>query len=104
MGCDCHIENWWKWIKKLYKVKQPLGRSEDALQVQLIATFVTDLLLRAFHSSSGFAKSLYQFVIDCQEFCLAPIASLNAAKVLRQALEKIAQLLGVELHATQPVT
>jgi len=98
------IENWWKWIKKLYKVKQPLGRSEDALQVQLIATFVADLLLRAFHRSSGFAKSLYQFVIDCQEFCLAPIASLNAAKALRQALEKVAQLLEVELQSTQPVT
>lgn len=98
------IENWWKWIKKLYKVKQPLGRSEDALQTQLIATFVTDLLLRAFHSSSSFAKSLYQFVIDCQEFCLAPIVSLNAAKALRRALEKVAQLLEVDIQATQPVT
>ena len=98
------IENWWKWIKKLYKVKQPLGRSEDALQVQLIATFVTDLLLRAFHSSSGFAKGLYRFVVDCQEFCLAPIVGLDAAKALRQALEKVAQRLEVELQATQPVT
>ena len=98
------IENWWKWIKRLYKVKQPLGRSAEALQVQLIATFVTDLLLRAFHHSSGLTKSLYQFVVECQEFCLVPIALLDATKALRQALEKIAQLLEVRLQATQPVT
>lgn len=98
------IENWWKWVKKLYKVKRPLGRSEDALQVQLIATFVTDLLLRAFHSSGGFTKGLYQFVVDCQEFCLTPLVCLDAAKALRQALEKVAQLLEVKLQTTQPVT
>ena len=97
------IENWWKWIKKLYKVKQPLGRSEDALQTQLIATFVTDLLLRAFHSSSGFGKSLYQFVVDCQEFCLVPIAGLNATTTLRQALERVVQLLEVQLQTIRHV-
>jgi hypothetical protein len=98
------IENWWKWVKKLYKVKQPLGRSEEALQVQLIATFVTDLVLRAFHSSSGFAKGLYQFVVECQEFCLTPIGCLDVTKALRQALEKVARLLEVTLQTTQPVT
>jgi hypothetical protein len=54
MGCDCHIENWWRWLKRLYKVKEPLGRSSNALPLQIVAAFVTDLLLRAFKHSGGF--------------------------------------------------
>lgn len=57
------IENWWKWIKYVFKVKEPLGRSENALPVQIVGAFVTDLILRAFKHSSGFTKSHYEFVV-----------------------------------------
>ena len=46
------IENWWKWIKQMFKIKRPLGESENALPVQIVSAFVTDLLLRAFKHSS----------------------------------------------------
>jgi IS4 transposase len=42
------IENWWKWVKQMFKIKHPLGESENALPVQIVSAFVTDLLLRAF--------------------------------------------------------
>ena len=42
------IENWWKWVKQMFKIKRPLGESENALPVQVVSAFVTDLLLRAF--------------------------------------------------------
>jgi Transposase DDE domain len=41
------IESWWRWIKQMYKIKRPLGESEQALAVQIVSAFVTDLLLRA---------------------------------------------------------
>ena len=60
-------QKWWKWIKQMFKIKRPLGNSENALPVQIVSAFVTDLLLRAFKHSSGFTSSLYEFVSTCQE-------------------------------------
>jgi IS4 transposase len=42
------IENGWKWVKQMFKIKRPLGNSENALPVQIVSAFVTELLLRAF--------------------------------------------------------
>jgi hypothetical protein len=33
------IENWWRWLKRLYKVKEPLGRRGNALLLQIVAVF-----------------------------------------------------------------
>ena len=87
------IENWWKWIKLLFKIKEPLGRSEHALPVQIVGAFVTDLLLRAFQQSSGFTRSLYEFVTRCQEVSLVPLTNLPASSALRTALEAILKLI-----------
>ena len=87
------IENWWKWIKLLFKIKEPLGRSEHALPVQIVGAFVTDLLLRAFQQSSGFTSSLYEFVTRCQEVSLVPLTNLPASSALRTALEAILKLI-----------
>jgi len=86
------IENWWKWIKQMFKIKRPLGESENALPVQIVSAFVTDLLLRAFKHSSGFTSSLYEFVSNCQELSLVPLKELTN-NALRQALEAILKLL-----------
>jgi hypothetical protein len=85
------IENWWKWVKQMFKIKRPLGESEKALPVQIVSAFVTDLLLRAFKHSSGFTSSLYEFVSNCQEFSLVPLTEL-ANNALRRALETIFKL------------
>jgi hypothetical protein len=84
-------QNWWKWVKQMFKVKRPLGNSENALPVQIVSAFVTDLLLRAFKHSSGFTSSLYEFVSNCQEFSLVPLKELTNG-ALRRALETILKL------------
>jgi putative transposase len=87
------IENWWKWVKQMFKIKRPLGESENALPVQIVSAFVTDLLLRAFKHSSGFTSSLYEFVSNCQELSLVPLKELTNS-ALRRALETILKLFG----------
>ena len=82
------IENWWKWIKGMLKIKRPLGESANALPLQLIAAFVTDLLWRVFKAFGQFPASLYEFVTRCQELSLVRLADI-ADGVLRQALERI---------------
>jgi Transposase DDE domain len=86
------IENWWKWVKQMFKIKRPLGESENALPVQIVSAFVTDLLLRVFKHSSGFTCSLYEFVSNCQEFSLVPLKELTKG-TLRRALEIIFRVL-----------
>jgi hypothetical protein len=87
------IELWWKWIKQMFKIKRPLSESENGLPVQIVAAFVTDLLLRAFKHSSGFTGSLYEFVTSCQDLSLVPLKELTN-QAFRQALEAIFKLLG----------
>jgi hypothetical protein len=88
------IENWWKWLKGMLKIKRPLGESATALPLQLIAAFVTDLLWRVFKAFGHFPASLYEFVIRCQELSLVRLADL-ADGALRHALERVGQ------HLTQ---
>jgi hypothetical protein len=85
------IEKWWKWVKQMFKIKRPLGESENALPVQIVSAFVTDLLLRALKHTSGFTSSLYEFVSTCQELSLVPLKELTHS-ALRRALETILKL------------
>ena len=85
------IENWWKWVKQMFKIKRPIGESENALPVQIVSAFVTDVLLRAFKHSSGFTSSLYEFVSTCQELSLVPLKELTNG-ALRRALETVFRL------------
>jgi hypothetical protein len=97
------IENWWKWIKAMLKIKEPLGRSHNALQIRIVAAFVTDLVLRAFKHSSGFTGSLYEFVTRCQELSLVPLADLIDGP-FRRALHAISlRLLCLHLFPLLPV-
>jgi IS4 transposase len=96
------IENWWKWVKQMFKIKRPLGESENALPVQIVSAFVTDLLLRAFKHSSGFTSSLYEFVSSCQELSLVPLKEL-ANNALRRALETILTLFSSPIGVKKPL-
>ncbi len=93
------IEKWWRWVKRLYKVKEPLGRSENALPLQIVAAFVTDLLLRAFKHCGGFKGTLYQFIRRCRAQALTQLDRLG--NELREALLKVARLLGLLEEALQ---
>jgi hypothetical protein len=57
-----------------------------------VSAFVTDLLLRAFKHSSGFTRSLYEFVSNCQELSLVLLKELTKG-ILRRALETIFRVL-----------
>jgi hypothetical protein len=96
------IENWWKWVKQMFKIKRPIGESENALPVQIVSAFVTDLLLRAFKHSRGFTSSLYEFVSTCQELSLVPLKEL-ANNALRRALETIFRLFDDTKGAKSPL-
>jgi hypothetical protein len=88
------IERWWRWLKRVYKVKEPLGRSQQALPLQIVAAFVTDLLLRAFKHGGGFKGTLYEFVTTCRDLALVPLAGLTT---LRDVLLAVARLLELPL-------
>lgn len=92
------IENWWRWLKRLYKVKEPLGRSENGLPLQIVAAFVTDLLLRVFKQGSKFRGSLYSFVTTCCDLSLVPIARLLS---LRSGLLAVARFLELPLASSE---
>lgn len=82
------IENWWRWIKAMLKIKEPLGRTHNALQIQIVAAFVTDLLWRVFKTFGRFPHSLYEFVTRCQEMSLARLADITDGE-FRRALEAV---------------
>ena len=96
-----NIENWWRWIKAMLKIKEPLGERANALQLQIVAAFVTDLLWRAFKTFGGFRGSLYEFVTRCQELSLVRIADL-VDRAFRQALEAILKRLNQLQLLSQP--
>ena len=82
------IENWWKWLKGVFKIKEPIGRSENACQIQIITALIADLLLKVFKKVGGYPGSLYDFVVRIQEMSLVPLSDL-AEGLLRSALEKV---------------
>ena len=92
------IEKWWRWLKRIYKVKEPLGESENALPLQIVAAFVTDLVLRAFKHCGGFKGTLYDFVKTCREIALIPISGVIGR--MRQAL--MAAAVSLELLEALP--
>jgi hypothetical protein len=86
----------------MFKIKRPLGESENALPVQSVSAFVTDLLLRVFKHSSGFTSSLYEFVSNCQELSLVPFKELTSG-ALRRALETILTLFSDPIGVKKPL-
>jgi hypothetical protein len=70
------IENWWRWIKALFKIHRPLGQTANALQLQILAAFVCDLLWRVFKALGHFPKTLYEFVTRYQELSLVRVVDV----------------------------
>ena len=82
------LENWWRWIKGVFKIKEPIARNENGLQVQIITALIADLLFKVFKKVGNFPGTLYEFVVRCQEMSLVPWSNL-ADGPLRRALEII---------------
>ena len=58
--------------------------SENALPLQIVAAFVTDLVLRAFKHCGGIKGALYDFVKTRREIALIPVSGVIGR--MRQAL------------------
>jgi IS4 transposase len=82
------IDNWWRWIKALLKIKRPLGETANALQLQILGAFVAALLWRVFKALGHFPKSRYEFVTRYQELSLVQVAAIPLG-TFRQAWEAI---------------
>jgi hypothetical protein len=96
------IENWWRWIKGLLKIKRPLGETANALQLQIIAAFVADLLWRVFKAFGHFPTSLYEFVTRYQELSLVRVVDVPPG-AFRQALDVILAHLNRLPWSSQPL-
>jgi IS4 transposase len=55
------IELFFKWIKQHLKIKQFLGRSENAVRIQVLTALISYLLVALFRETNGLKKSLW----DC---------------------------------------
>lgn len=55
------IELFFKWIKQHLKIKQFLGRSENAVRIQILTALISYLLVALFKETNGFKQSLW----DC---------------------------------------
>jgi hypothetical protein len=65
--------------------------SENALPLQIVTAFVTDLLMRALKHCGGFKGNLYEFVALCRDLWLSPLERMGE---LKEPLRKVALLLG----------
>ena len=58
------IELWFKWIKQNLKIKRFLGRSENAVKIQLLVALITYLLTYHYRQLSGSSQSLYLWIAE----------------------------------------
>src|SRR5437764_13824938 len=72
--------------------QRTVGRSENALPLQIVAAFVTDLPLRAFKHCGGFKGKLYEFVTTCRDLALVPVARLGSLREVLLAATRFLEL------------
>jgi putative transposase len=58
------IELFFKWIKQHLKIKTLLGRSENAVHIQILTALITYLLLALFRQASAFKGSLWALLAE----------------------------------------
>lgn len=58
------IELFFKWLKQNLKIKQFLGRSENAVKIQIYTALITYLLVHGYRLRQGIAQSLRLCVIE----------------------------------------
>ena len=74
------IELFFKWIKQHLKIKQFLGRSENAVRIQILTALITYLLVTIMHHSNKVTTSLWDF------FCLIRATIFQRPEIEANAL------------------
>lgn len=89
------IELFFKWIKQHLRIKQFLGRSENAVRIQILTALISYLLVALYKQANGLKQSLW----DC--LCLVraslfqrPESEDSAYRRRRQAAQMIAKTQG----------
>jgi hypothetical protein len=57
-----HIELFFKWIKQHLKIKRFLGRSENAVRIQILCALIAYLLLALYRQAHGLKQTLWQLL------------------------------------------
>jgi IS4 transposase len=58
------IELFFKWIKQHLKIKRFLGRSENAVRIQILTALIAYLLLALYRKTHGITKSLWHLLAE----------------------------------------
>jgi len=72
------VELFFKWIKQHLNLRRFLGRSENAVRIQILTALITHLLLALYHRAQGSHESLWLFLAElrCSLFERANPATL----------------------------
>ncbi|QPI51694.1 IS4 family transposase [Massilia antarctica] len=89
------IELFFKWIKQHLKIKQFLGRSENAVRIQILTALISYLLVALFNESNRVKRTLW----DCLCFVRATLFQRTDTEDLhdrrrRQAAHEFAEIQG----------
>ncbi|TGC29502.1 transposase, partial [Pseudomonas citronellolis] len=60
------IELFFKWIKQHLKVRRFLGRSENAVRLQILCALISYLLLSLYQRRTGTQQSLWMLMVEVQ--------------------------------------
>lgn len=76
------IELFFKWLKQNLKIKQFLGRSENAVKTQIYIAIITYILASIYKQNTGYQKSLYLLLVKLKTnlFSQATISENKARK------------------------
>jgi IS4 transposase len=58
------IELFFKWVKQHLNIRRFLGRSENAVRIQILTALITHLLLALYHRNQGSHESLWLFLAE----------------------------------------
>jgi hypothetical protein len=81
MGCDCHIELFFKWIKQHLKIRSFYGHSENAVRCQIWSAIGAYLMVAILKKELGIDKSLYEIL---QVISVNAFEQVSAAELLTE--------------------
>ena len=87
------IELFFKWIKQNLKIKRFLGRSENAVKIQLYTAIIAYLLIQAYRTTQGMTESMQRVLnIIARSLFDRPRTAYAMAKARRLERERYAAL------------
>lgn len=93
------IELFFKWLKQHLRIKRFLGRSENAVRIQVLCALITYLLVRLYHKQRGITKTLWQLVVELRATMFQrPLVEAAKERRRRQHLEQLMQLQPAMFH------